>query len=214
MSPEDTRDGIIECFVASYRKTLPGGQPSATSEGRFEARVRRTMREFFSLSGASFDEPDIELFEKTKIHLEDKLGIAALSPVVLTEHNKICAELMAKGRKFFENIVAGIAAAAPAVTEPAVVSEEARPEVVPPEAPVPEIPIEPVPVDSPETPPPVTGAPVTREPQPEPVAPGWLQEASPKQEVPPTPPSPSAPSIEELIARLRDEIREAVKLEV
>jgi outer membrane biosynthesis protein TonB len=211
LSPEDTRDGIIECFVASYRKTLPGGQPSATSEGRFEARVRRTMREFFSSSGASFDEPDIELFEKAKTYLEDKLGIAALSPVVLIEHNKICAELMVKGRKFFESIVAGISAAAPAVTEPAVVSEEARPEVVPAEAPVPEIPIEPV---TPVTPAPVTPA---VEPQPEPVevAPGWLQEASPKQEVPATPSLPSSvPSVEELIARLRDEIREAVKQEV
>lgn len=191
LSPQDARDGLIECFVASYRKTFPKGSQTpdaiASSEGRFEARVRKMMREFFTSEGASFDEPPVELLESAKSYLEHRLGIQGLPGGILAEHNKICTELIAKARRFLEGVMEEIPR--PAVFEPATPPEVKTVEAAPPEPVVAEV-----------------EKPAQVEPL-EAVVPEPLQEP-PREEV------PQVPSVEEIIARVREEIRQVVKEEM
>jgi len=172
LSPEDARDGIIECFVATHRKSLapegPGTESAAALQGRFEARIRGMMREFFTAQGASFDEPRIELLEKAKSYLEQRLGIHGLPGGILAEHNKICTELISKGRRFLEGVAVEIPTAEVAAAEK---PSEIEPEVKPAEVGVGE-----------------PGEEIAEE--------------------------PTVLPVEEIVARLRDELRELVRQEV
>jgi len=172
LSPEDARDGIIECFVATHRKSLApegaGTVSAAALQGRFETRIRGMMREFFAEQDASFDEPRIELLEKAKSYLEERLGIQGLPGGILAEHNKICAELISKGRRFLEGVAVEIPTAEVAAAEK---PRDIEPEVKPAEVGV--------------------GEPGER------ILKG-----------------PTALPVEEIIARLRDELRELVRQEV
>ncbi|MQY70688.1 hypothetical protein GH141_01985, partial [bacterium] len=172
LSPEDARDGIIECFVATHRKSLAQEAPATESlpayQGKFEASVRRMMREFFAAQGASFDEPRIELLQQARLHLEEKLGLDNVPEPILAEHNEVCAELIYKGRKFLEGIAVGIPTAEVAA------AEEPRE-------------VEPV------------------------IKPAEVVVSEPGEEIAE---EPTALPVEEIVARLRDELRELVRQEV
>ncbi len=172
LSPEDARDGIIECFVATHRKSLAQEAPATESlpayQGKFEASVRRMMREFFAAQGASFDEPRIELLQQARLHLEEKLGLDNVPEPILAEHNEVCAELISKGRKFLEGIAVGIPTAEVAA------AEEPRE-------------VEPV------------------------IKPAEVVVSEPGEEIAE---EPTVLPVEEIVARLRDELRELVRQEV
>lgn len=172
LSPEDARDGIIECFVATHRKSLVQEGPATESlpayQGKFEASVRRMMREFFAAQGASFDEPRIELLQQARLHLEEKLGLDNVPEPILAEHNEVCTELISKGRKFLEGVAVGIPTAEVAAAEE---PREIEPVIKPAEVVVSE-----------------SGEEIAEE--------------------------PTALPVEEIVARLRDELSELVRQEV
>ena len=172
VSPEDARDGIIECFVATHRKGLAREGQATESlpalEGRFEAGVRRMMREFFEARGASFDEPRIELLQQARLHLEEKLGLDNVPEPILAEHNEVCTELISKGRKFLEGVAVGIPTAEVAA------AEEPRE-------------VEPV------------------------IKPAEVGVSEPGEEIAE---EPTVLPVEEIVVRLRDELRELVRQEV
>lgn len=122
LSPEDARDGIIECFVATHRRSLvqegPATESAAAFQGKFEARIRGMMREFFEARGASFDEPRIELLQQARLYLEKKLGLRNLPDWILAEHNEVCSELVSKARRLMEDVAAGVRGAEVGVGEP------------------------------------------------------------------------------------------------
>ena len=105
ISTEDARDGILDCFAATYHKGVAlglkgvlgiDGSPEEVA-GVTEGLFRRKLKEM----GQDFDEPTVEGLKQVKDEVDREFHIGELPAELQGLHDQVCSLLIAKAEGFF-----------------------------------------------------------------------------------------------------------------
>ncbi len=96
----DARDGILDCFVATYHAGVANGLESILGIRGSETEVGRVTTAIFrrrlSTHGVTFEAPTVDALAAVKAECDDELHIAELPSELRAIHDQVCALLLAK----------------------------------------------------------------------------------------------------------------------
>jgi hypothetical protein len=134
ISSKDARDGVLECFVATYHEGLSAGlqgvlgvQAGPDEVARLAAGMFRTR---LANHGSTFEEPSVEALARVKAEVDEELHFGKLPIEIQATHDRVCDLLLAKAEGSLPHAgdhssVVGPRAAAS--TAPTLTREPARP---------------------------------------------------------------------------------------
>ncbi len=96
----DARDGILDCFIATYHAGVAGGLQSILGVHGSEDEVSRVTTAIFrrklAARGGSFDAPTVEALTLVKDEVDHELHVHELPAELRGVHDQVCALLLAK----------------------------------------------------------------------------------------------------------------------
>lgn len=100
ISMKDARDGVLDCFVATYQEGLAAGLEGVLGLDAGPDQVARVAAGIFKKRlenhGASFDEPTVEALARVKEEADQELHFASLPVEIQATHDRVCELLLAK----------------------------------------------------------------------------------------------------------------------
>lgn len=100
ISVKDARDGVLDCFVATYQEGLAAGLEGVLGVEAGPDQVARVaagiFRKRLANHGASFDEPTVEALARVKDEADQELHFAKLPVEIQATHDRVCELLLAK----------------------------------------------------------------------------------------------------------------------
>lgn len=99
ISVMDARDGVRDCFVATYLGGVEQGLANINTHGTpeqlaavTESMFKKRLREY----GASWESPTIQALETVKSRVDQELHIVELPAELRSVHDQVCSLLLAK----------------------------------------------------------------------------------------------------------------------
>ena len=96
----DARDGVLDCFVATYQEGLAAGMQGIVGIDAGPEHVARVAASIFKRRladhGSSFDDPSVEALAKVKEEADAELHFGALPVEIQATHDRVCELLLAK----------------------------------------------------------------------------------------------------------------------
>lgn len=100
ISVEDARDGVLDCFVATYQEGLAAGMQGIVGIEAGPSEVARVAAAIFRRRlldhGASFEEPTVEALARVKDEADEELHFGTLPVEIHETHDRVCELLLAK----------------------------------------------------------------------------------------------------------------------
>lgn len=100
ISVKDARDGVLDCFVATYQEGLAAGLEGVLGVEAGPDQVARVaagiFRKRLANHGASFEEPTVEALARVKDEADQELHFAKLPVEIQATHDRVCELLLAK----------------------------------------------------------------------------------------------------------------------
>lgn len=100
ISVKDARDGVLDCFVATYQEGLAAGLEGVLGVEAGPDQVARVaagiFRKRLENHGSSFDDPSVEALARVKEEADQELHFAALPVEIQSTHDRVCELLLAK----------------------------------------------------------------------------------------------------------------------
>ena len=100
ISVKDARDGVLDCFVATYQEGLAAGLEGVLGVEAEPDQVARVaagiFRKRLANHGASFEEPTVEALARVKDEADQELHFAKLPVEIQATHDRVCELLLAK----------------------------------------------------------------------------------------------------------------------
>lgn len=100
ISVKDARDGVLDCFVATYQEGLSAGLEGVLGVEAGPDQVARVaagiFRKRLANHGASFEEPTVEALARVKDEADQELHFAKLPVEIQATHDRVCELLLAK----------------------------------------------------------------------------------------------------------------------
>lgn len=96
----DARDGVLDCFVATYQEGLAAGMNGIVGIDAGPEHVARVAASIFRRrlveQGSSFEDPSVEALAKVKEQADAELHFGALPVEIQATHDRVCELLLAK----------------------------------------------------------------------------------------------------------------------
>jgi hypothetical protein len=96
----DARDGVLDCFVATYQEGLAAGMHGILGIASSPSDVERVAESIFRArlleEGVSFESPTIEALARVKQAADDELHFGELPVELRATHDRVCELLLAK----------------------------------------------------------------------------------------------------------------------
>lgn len=96
----DARDGVLDCFVATYQEGLAAGMRGIVGIDAGPEHVARIAESIFRRRleerGATFDQPSVEALAAVKEEADAELHFDALPAELQVTHDRVCELLLAK----------------------------------------------------------------------------------------------------------------------
>lgn len=100
ISVHDARDGVLDCFVATYQEGLAAGMQGIVGIEAAPDNVARVAASIFRRKlaelGSSFDDPSVEALAEVKEAADSELHFGALPVELQATHDRVCELLLAK----------------------------------------------------------------------------------------------------------------------
>ncbi len=100
ISVKDARDGVLDCFVATYHEGLSAGLNGVLGVDARPDEVARLAASMFRKRlqnhGATFEEPSVEALARVKAEVDEELHFAKLPVEIQSTHDRVCELLLAK----------------------------------------------------------------------------------------------------------------------
>jgi hypothetical protein len=100
ISVKDARDGVLDCFVATYQEGLAAGLEGVLGVEAGPDQVARIaagiFRKRLANHGSSFEQPSIEALARVKEEADQELHFAKLPVEIQSTHDRVCELLLAK----------------------------------------------------------------------------------------------------------------------
>ena len=96
----DARDGVLDCFVATYQEGLAAGMQGVVGIDARPEQVARVaaglFRKRLASHGASFEEPTVDALARVKAEVDEELHFEKLPVEIQATHDRVCELLLAK----------------------------------------------------------------------------------------------------------------------
>ncbi|MCB9599178.1 MAG: hypothetical protein H6720_02285 [Sandaracinus sp.] len=139
---EAARDGMLDCFVATYFGGLKAGIGGFFGIDASEEQVSRVAEALFRRrlkeQGASFEAPTTAALDRVKLEVDRELHFEELPAELRGLHDQVCSLMLAKADGSLEHRGARTSVARPEVSAAAPTEQAAAP--TPPSAPTPSAP--------------------------------------------------------------------------
>jgi hypothetical protein len=100
ISVTDARDGVLDCFVATYHEGLAAGLQGVLGVEAGPDQVARVaagiFRKRLENHGSTFDDPSVEALARVKEEADHELHFAELPIEIQSTHDRVCELLLAK----------------------------------------------------------------------------------------------------------------------
>lgn len=100
LTPEEARDGIIDCFAATYHRGMAAGFETTIGLKGEDEDIHKVVAALFrkklQAHGASFEKPTVQALATTKGEADAELHFTGLSTEIRSGHDHVCALLLEK----------------------------------------------------------------------------------------------------------------------